>query len=66
LVINPSGGLLCSNPGFGSNLVRIAEAAEQVRGTAGARQVPEARTALAFCVSGLFKENASAVVLRST
>jgi acetyl-CoA C-acetyltransferase len=49
---SPSGGVLCSNPIGATALVRIAEAALQVMGRAGARQVPEARTALATGVGG--------------
>ena len=47
LAINPSGGLASINPVFCGGLVRVAEAANQVRGTAGKHQVAAARTALA-------------------
>ena len=50
--INPSGGLAAINPVFCGGLVRIAEAAQQVRGQAGAHQASPARTALAHAASG--------------
>lgn len=46
LPVNPSGGVLSSNPIGTSGLLRFAEAALQVMGKAGADQVPDARTAL--------------------
>lgn len=45
--VNPSGGVLCSNPIAVTALDRIAEAALQVRGYAGDRQVPDVNTAVA-------------------
>lgn len=66
IVINPSGGLLCSNIPVAANLVRIAEVACQVRGGAQERQVPGTQAALAFCASGLFKESSSVIVLRNS
>lgn len=47
LPINPSGGTLCANPIAVTALARVAEAALQVRGTAGERQVPDVETAVA-------------------
>ncbi|MET7393743.1 thiolase family protein [Dactylosporangium sp. NPDC005572] len=47
LTVNPSGGAQAANPVSATALVRIAEAALQVRHRAGDRQVPGARTALA-------------------
>lgn len=44
---NPSGGPQAANPVSATALVRIAEAALQVRGAAGERQVPDVRRALA-------------------
>ncbi len=46
-VINPSGGPQAANPVGATALVRLAECAEQVRGTAGDRQVDGARVAVA-------------------
>ncbi|WP_374063768.1 hypothetical protein [Cupriavidus sp. DF5525] len=50
--INPSGGLAAINPVFCGGLVRIAEAANQVRGVAGSHQAPLVRSALAQAASG--------------
>jgi len=50
--VNPSGGMAALNPVFCGGLVRIAEAAAQVRGVAGAHQVANCRRALAHAASG--------------
>jgi acetyl-CoA C-acetyltransferase len=50
--INPSGGVLSSNPIGASGMIRFAEAAMQVRGTAGAHQVEGARRALGHAYGG--------------
>jgi acetyl-CoA C-acetyltransferase len=52
LPVNPSGGVLCSNPIGASGLLRLAESALQVMGKAGAHQVPDARTALGHAYGG--------------
>ena len=39
--VNPSGGVMASNPIGATALVRVAEAAMQIRGTAGEHQVPK-------------------------
>jgi acetyl-CoA C-acetyltransferase len=52
LPVNPSGGALSFNPIFCAGLIRIAEAANQVRGKAGTHQVPKARRAVAHAASG--------------
>jgi len=52
LPVNPSGGVLCSNPIGASGLLRFAEAALQVMGKAGAHQVAGARTALGHAYGG--------------
>ncbi len=46
LPINPSGGVLCTNPIGATGLIRVAEASLQVRGRAGDRQIDGVRTAL--------------------
>ena len=46
LPVNPSGGVLSSNPIGASGMLRFAEAAMQVRGQAGEHQVEGASTAL--------------------
>ncbi len=52
LPVNPSGGVLSSNPIGASGLLRFAEAALQVMGKAGAHQVEGARTALGHAYGG--------------
>jgi acetyl-CoA C-acetyltransferase len=52
LPVNPSGGVLSSNPIGASGMLRFAEAALQVRGDAGARQVDGARRALGHAYGG--------------
>ncbi len=49
---NCSGGVLSSNPIGASGMIRFAEAALQVRGMAGARQVEGAKTALGHAYGG--------------
>ena len=51
--VNPSGGVQASNPIGATALVRVAEAAMQIRGTAGDHQVPKpVRRALASGFGG--------------
>jgi acetyl-CoA C-acetyltransferase len=52
LPINPSGGVLSSNPIGASGMCRFAEAALQVRGMAGDHQVPNAHKALGHAYGG--------------
>ena len=52
LPINPSGGVLSSNPIGASGMLRFAEAALQVRGMAGDHQVEGVRTALGHAYGG--------------
>jgi acetyl-CoA C-acetyltransferase len=52
LPVNLSGGVLSWNPVFCTGLIRIAEAANQVRGLAGLHQMPNARRVLAHAGSG--------------
>jgi acetyl-CoA C-acetyltransferase len=52
LPVNPSGGVLCSNPIAVTAMVRVAEAALQVQNRAGARQVEGAQRALATGIGG--------------
>jgi len=47
LPVNPSGGVLSTNPVGASGVIRVAEAAAQVMGRAGEHQVEGAKTALA-------------------
>jgi acetyl-CoA C-acetyltransferase len=52
LPVNPSGGVLSTNPIGASGMLRFAEAAMQVRGTAGEHQIEGARTALGHAYGG--------------
>jgi acetyl-CoA C-acetyltransferase len=52
LPINPSGGVLSTNPIGASGMIRFAEAALQVRGMAGERQVEGAQLALGHAYGG--------------
>jgi acetyl-CoA C-acetyltransferase len=52
LPVNPSGGVLTSNPIGASGMLRFAEAANQVRGRAGAHQVEGARLAVGHAYGG--------------
>lgn len=61
-VMNPSGSAQAANPVGCTGLVRIAEAALQVRGKAGDRQIPGCATALATSGGGTL-QFASATVL---
>jgi acetyl-CoA C-acetyltransferase len=50
--VNPSGGTMSAHPVLVAGLVRLIEATLQVRGDAGMRQVPGAKTALAHGING--------------
>jgi acetyl-CoA C-acetyltransferase len=50
--VNPSGGVLSSNPIGASGMLRLAEAANQVRGQAGEHQVDGAKVALGQAYGG--------------
>ena len=52
LPVNPSGGVLSSNPIGASGMLRFAEAAMQVRGQAGEHQVDGAKIALGHAYGG--------------
>ncbi|HEX4457283.1 MAG TPA: thiolase domain-containing protein [Polyangia bacterium] len=52
LPINPSGGVMSSNPIGASGLIRFAEAAQQVRGLAGEHQVAGAKVAMGHAYGG--------------
>jgi len=51
--VNPSGGALGADPITATGLIRIVEAAKQIRGEAGTYQVPEVRRALAHGQAGI-------------
>ena len=52
LPINPSGGVLSTNPIGASGMIRFAEAAMQVRGTAGEHQIDGAKIAMGHAYGG--------------
>lgn len=52
LPINPSGGVLCTNPIGASGMLRLGETALQVMGRAGEHQVDGAKTALGHAYGG--------------
>ena len=52
LPCDPSGGVLCTNPIGATGLIRVAEAAMQVTGKAGAHQIPGAKTSFAHAMGG--------------
>jgi len=57
LPCDPSGGVLCTNPIGATALIRVAEAAMQVSGLAGAHQIEGAKTALAHGLGGVSQFN---------
>lgn len=64
LPINPSGGSLgCGNTLEASGLRRVLETVWQLRGEAGAHQVPRARTGLAMSWRGIPTTTAAMVIL---
>jgi len=64
LPINPSGGVMSTNPIGATALVRIGEAALQIMGKAGERQVSDVRTAMATAFGSCYWFEAT--ILRST
>ncbi len=52
--VNPSGGVISTNPIGATALIRVAEASLQIQGKAGARQVDGAKTALATGFGGSY------------
>lgn len=63
VTVNPSGGVACFNPVFCTGLIRVAEAANQIRQKAGNHQVRNARRALAHASSGFAMMYQSVLVL---
>ncbi len=53
LPVNPSGGVLSSNPSMANGLVRVAEVALQLMGKAEKRQVKDAKIGLANGMNGI-------------
>lgn len=63
--VNHSGGMLAGNPLMLGGLARVAEGVAQLRGEAGARQVPGAKRALAQGAAGPAGQLQSVVVLEN-
>jgi acetyl-CoA C-acetyltransferase len=63
LPVNPSGGALSFNPIYCTGLIRIAEAANQVRGRAGNHQAKNVRRVLAHAASGFAMQYNTVVVM---
>lgn len=62
LPCDPSGGVLCTNPIGASGLIRVGEAALQVTGRAGDRQISGAKTALAHAMGGTSNLNGLMII----
>ena len=60
--VNPSGGCMGANPIGATALIRLAEVAQQVRGRAGAYQIPGAKVGLAQAGGGWANLRGVAVV----
>ncbi|MBM3141927.1 MAG: thiolase family protein [Chloroflexi bacterium] len=65
LPVNPSGGVLSAHSVLVAGLARIAEAALQLRGEAGKRQVPGAKVALAHGINGVCAQQHCVWILAS-
>jgi acetyl-CoA C-acetyltransferase len=63
LPVNLSGGALSFNPVYCSGLIRIAEAANQVRGRAGNHQAADVERVLAHAASGFAMQYNTVVVM---
>ncbi|MBN2284304.1 MAG: thiolase family protein [Deltaproteobacteria bacterium] len=64
LPVNPSGGVLSSNPLSASGLARFVECVLQLRGDAKDHQVKDVKTALAHCISGYGAQRSCVVIAR--
>lgn len=62
LPVNPSGGSRIANAVFCNGLIRIAEAARQIRGSAGSAQLPAPKVALAHASSGFAMQYQTVVI----
>jgi len=63
LPVNPSGGVLATNPYVARGLIRVAEAALQLKGEAGRRQVPDVETAIVHSTHGAAGSHHTVIVL---
>jgi acetyl-CoA C-acetyltransferase len=63
LPINPSGGVLSAHAVLVAGLARVCECALQLRDEAGARQVKNAKTAVAHGINGPCGQSHCVIVL---
>ena len=63
LPVNPSGGALGADPVCATGLIRVVEAAKQIRGEAVGYQVPEVKRALAHGQFGMCAQKNTVLVL---
>jgi acetyl-CoA C-acetyltransferase len=61
--VNPSGGVLSSNPSMANGLIRIAECTLQLMDKAGKRQVVDAKTGLAYGMNGICSQGNCVIIL---
>jgi len=61
--VNPSGGVLSSNPSMANGLIRVAECTLQLMDIAGKRQVPDAKAGLAYGMNGLCSQGNCVIIL---
>jgi acetyl-CoA C-acetyltransferase len=61
--VNPSGGALGADPVCATGLIRVIEAAKQIRGEAGSYQVPHVRRALAHGQFGICAQKNTVFIL---
>ena len=64
IAVDPSGGVLCTNPIGASGLQRVAECAHQIMGKAGKRQVSNVNIALAHAMGGSIQFNGIMILSR--
>jgi acetyl-CoA C-acetyltransferase len=63
LPVNPSGGILSSNPTMANGLIRVAEIALQLMGKADKRQIPGAKLGLANGMNGICSQGNCVLIL---
>jgi acetyl-CoA C-acetyltransferase len=63
--VNPSGGVLSSNPTMANGLIRVAEVALQLMGKAGKHQIPNAKLGLANGMNGICSQGNCVLIFES-
>ena len=63
--VNPSGGVLSSNPTMANGLIRISEISLQLMGKAGKRQISDAKTGLAYGMNGICSQGNCVLIFES-